>query len=139
MFLDPALQLPHAEADKKHHHHDCKNGKTGDAAPAQLDPAHFGSRSISRPSAALWWNCSAIKSDFIERSGNSVVARISGSHSTACSQNGGWYFTSTIRAQATTMAPAIMMMKTAGPSPASIKAKSSPQASHFGRRLRKPG
>ena len=40
----------------------------------------------------------------------------------ACTQNGGWYLTSTISAQATTMAPAIMMMKIAGPSPVSMKA-----------------
>ncbi len=32
----------------------------------------------------------------------------------ACTQNGGWYLTSTISAQPTTMAPAIMMMKTPG-------------------------
>src|SRR5438309_7085433 len=41
-------------------------------------------------------------------------------------------------AQPTTMAPASMMMNTAGPSPLSIKEKSSPQASQLGRRLRNP-
>ena len=57
-----------------------------------------------------------------ERNGNSVVASTSGNQSAACSQNGGWYLTSTISAAATTMAPASMMMKIAGPSPESMKA-----------------
>ena len=82
----------------------------------------ISSRSTSRPGAALWWNCSAISSDFIVRKGSRVVARISGSHSTACSQYGGWYLTSTTSAQPTTIAPASMMMKIAGPSPESMKA-----------------
>ena len=56
------------------------------------------------------------------RSGHSVTTRISGSHSIACTQNGGWYFTSTISALPTTIAPANRMMNTAGPSPASMKA-----------------
>jgi len=50
---------------------------------------HCGARSTRRPGAALWWNCSAINSDFIARSGHSVVARIKGSHSAAWTQNGG--------------------------------------------------
>src|SRR5260370_1005569 len=50
---------------------------------------HFGARSTSWPGAALWWNCKAINSDFIARNGHSVTARVSGSHSAACSQNGG--------------------------------------------------
>ncbi len=44
----------------------------------------------------------------------SVVTRISGPHSTACTQNGGWYLISTISAEPTTMKPAIMMMNTGG-------------------------
>src|ERR1700758_4376555 len=91
MLLVAALQLPHTKTDEDGHH---GQGKGAEPAPAppRLNRRHFGARSISRPSAALWWNCSAIRSDFIERSGNSVVARISGSHSTAWTQNGGWDF-----------------------------------------------
>jgi hypothetical protein len=89
MLLDPALQLPHPEPNEQRHHREREQPKTSDATPSHLCLDHFGSRSISRPSAALWWYCSAIRSDFIERNGNSVVARISGSQSTACSQNGG--------------------------------------------------
>src|ERR1700754_964682 len=122
MLLGPALQLPDPEADQQRQRQERENSKAGDAAPSCGDFGHHGSRSISRPSAALWWNCSAINSAFIERSGSSVIARISGSQRAACSQNGGWYFISTISAQATTMAPAIMMMNTAGPSPESMKA-----------------
>ena len=48
--------------------------------------------------------------------------RISGSHSTACTQSGGSYLNSTISAQPTTMKPAMRMTNTAGPSPASAKA-----------------
>src|SRR5262245_55978147 len=132
MLFGTALQLPEPEADQHGDHRQRKQAET------DTSNVHFGARSISRPGAALWWYCSAINSDFIERSGSSVVASISGSHSAAWSQSGGWYLTSTISAAPTTIAPAIMMMKIAGPSPESMKAKSSPQTSQLGRRLMKP-
>src|SRR5581483_9554776 len=87
MLFDAPLELPDAEADKGRNHGEREQ------AEAKLPPSchltHFCSRSIKRPGAALWWNCSAISSDFIDRNGNSVVTRMSGSQSTACSQNGG--------------------------------------------------
>src|ERR1700752_2771187 len=132
MLFGTALQLPEPEADEHRDHRERKQAET------EMSRVHFGARSIRRPSAALWWYCSAISSDFIERSGNSVVARIRGSQSTACSQNGGWYLISTISAAPTTIAPAIMIMKIAGPSPESMNAKSSPQDSQLGRKVRKP-
>src|SRR5262249_4686127 len=103
MLLDPALQLPDAEAHEQRHHHQREDAEA-EASPGRC-PGHFGERSTNRPSAALWWNCSAIKSDLIARSGHSVTARVSGSHSTACTQNGGWYLTSVISAAVTTIAP----------------------------------
>src|SRR5258708_37340952 len=106
MLLGAALQLPQPEADEDGHHREREDAETETAAPAlRRNPrvgAHFGARSISRPSAALWWNCSAINSDFIARSGHSVTARVSGSHSTACSQNGGGYLAPPSSAQART-------------------------------------
>ena len=83
----PALQLPGSERDEGRSEEKREQRKAGHARLAR-DIVHFV-RSISRPGAALWWNCRAISSDFIARSGNSVVARISGSQSSACSQNGG--------------------------------------------------
>src|SRR3569623_1059685 len=120
MLDGAALQLPESERDERRGQQKREQREAGHAGRAR-SLVHFA-RSTSRPGAALWWNCSAISSDFLARSGNSVVARISGSQSAACSQYGGWYLTSTISAHATTMPPASMMMKIAGPSPVSMKA-----------------
>jgi len=101
MLLGAALQLPEPETDEDRQHRERKNAEADTAAPPRRRlvflgadlclhfGAHSGARSISRPGAALWWNCSAINSDFIARSGHSVTARVSGSHKAACSQNGG--------------------------------------------------
>src|SRR6185312_5138509 len=119
VLLDAALQLPDAEAGEDRDHHQGEDAE----AEARLSRAlHFGARPVSRPSAALWWNCSAINSDLIARSGHSVTASVSGSHSIACTQSGGSNFTSVINAAVTTIAPAIMITNTAGPSPESMKA-----------------
>jgi hypothetical protein len=62
----------------------CKAG----AQPAARG-RHGGSPPVKRPSAALLWYCNAISSPFIGRSGTSVVSKISGPHSSACTQYGG--------------------------------------------------
>ena len=121
VLFGPALQLPDSEAHEGRHRQQRENGETGDRRPPRQGTGDFGSRWISRPAPP----CDELqrdRSDFIERSGSSVVAMISGGHSAACSRNGGWYLISTIRAAVTTMAPASMMMKIEGPSPASMKA-----------------
>src|SRR5690606_35576990 len=88
-----------------------------DSRDEQAPPlAGFGHADLSpasrtrRPSAALWWYCSDTIRLFIGRSGRSVVARISGSQSTACSQRGGAYLNSTTSSAPTTTNPASRMM-----------------------------
>ena len=53
VLLDPALQLPDPEAGEGHHHQQREDGETGNRRPPRQQPGHFGSRSISRPGAAL--------------------------------------------------------------------------------------
>src|SRR5713101_3597921 len=72
------------------------------------------------------------------RSGTSVVSKISGPHSSACTQYGGAYTTSTTKADPATMNPEMNITKKAGPSAESANEKSRPQCSQRGRRARKP-
>jgi len=79
-----------------------KMAKPGNAAPSRNHAGHFGSRSISRPVRP----CDGIAARSEATSSSAAAAAWSqgsaGSHSAACSQNGGWVFTSTIRADPTT-------------------------------------
>jgi hypothetical protein len=53
MLLDPALQLPDPQAREGQHHRQREDGETGHRRPPRQEARHFGSRSISRPGAAL--------------------------------------------------------------------------------------
>src|SRR5712692_10788360 len=79
-----------------------------------------------------------MSSPFIGRNGNSVVIRISGPHSSACTQYGGAYRISTAKAEPATMKPEMNITKNAGPSAESTNEKSRPQCSQRWRSARKP-
>ena len=53
MLLDPALQLPRPKPNQQRRHREREQAETSDVVPPHLCLDHFGSRSISRPSAAL--------------------------------------------------------------------------------------
>jgi len=53
MLLCAALQLPYPEANEQRQHQQREGAEARDIAPVSGECGHFGSRSISRPSAAL--------------------------------------------------------------------------------------
>src|SRR6185437_15250566 len=89
VFLpDLAVELPLAEPEQDRDANNGKDGRHDNAAPP-FGNVHSSPRYSTRPSAALWWNCSAISRLFIGRSGSTVKITINGSHRTACTQTGG--------------------------------------------------
>jgi len=79
VLLVPALQLPDPEAANAVTMTSVKTAKPAPARRRSTPLISARGRSAGRRGLVMY--CSAINSDFIERSGNSVVAMISGSHS----------------------------------------------------------
>src|SRR6185503_4275201 len=78
-----------------------------------------GEDHVSRPSPALCLYCSTSSADLDRRRKIAVRRQISGSHSRAWTQSGGWKVNSTHSADPQTRAPTMSMPNTMGPSPAS--------------------
>ena len=86
-----ALNLPSTEPDEGYERHERERGwdrKAGAQAPGRRN-LHGASPPVKRPSSALLWYCNAIRSPLTGRNGNTAVIRISGPHSSACTQYGG--------------------------------------------------
>ena len=132
LFPGEPLQLPDAESDK-----DDEGDRGGDGGSDQLAPA-AGVRAVSagrplvrsrassrpfdprlfRPVLVLLGDHQALQRP--EKADGEDRAR-AGPRGDMCTQNGGPNENSTYSARPTTMKPTIMMMKTAGPSPESLK------------------
>src|SRR6185436_14716411 len=86
-----ALNLPSTKPDEGYEGQKRERGwnrKAGARAPGRRN-LHGASPPVKRPSSALLWYCSAIRSPLTGRNGKTAVIKISGPHSSACTQYGG--------------------------------------------------
>src|SRR5208282_1227491 len=111
------FDLPEAQAEQQQ-----ETQRRPEGGPEQPPFHGFASRPKAR-----WRYCSAISPAFIGLSSRMEPASVTGVHSAICTQSGGENRISSRMAPRTTKAPRMSTTNTAGPSPASSAARSSPQ------------